>query len=160
MIHVRRAGPLDARPVAELLNGIIAQGGTTALTDPVDAKTIARWMARDARATWHVAEDARGALLGFQWIEPHPDLGARVAQIATFARIGHTGLGIGSALFRATVNAARAAGYDWINAEIRADNPGGLAYYQSRGFEDYGRLHRVRMGDGTRVDKVLKRYDF
>ena len=35
MIHIRRATPADARAMAELLNTIIAQGGTTALTDPI-----------------------------------------------------------------------------------------------------------------------------
>ena len=70
-----------------------------------------------------------------------------------------TGLGIGSKLFAATRDAAQAAGYIWINAEIRADNAGGLTYYQSRGFEDYGRIRGYRLGDGTTVDKILKRYD-
>ncbi|MDF0602340.1 GNAT family N-acetyltransferase [Psychromarinibacter sp. C21-152] len=159
MIHVRRAGALDAAPMAELLNEVIARGGTTALTDPVSAEHLAGWMAADPRAIWHVAEDEAGALLGFQWVEPHPRHGAGVAQIATFARVGRTGLGIGSALFRATEAAARGAGYAWIDAEIRADNAGGLAYYQSRGFDDYGRIEGYRMANGQVVDKVLKRFD-
>ena len=73
------------------------------------------------------------------------------AEIATFTKIGKTGLGIGSALFRATEKAARGLGYTWINANIRADNAGGLAYYQSRGFEDYGRKtgHQI----GQRADR-------
>ena len=87
------------------------------------------------------------------------DAGPDVAQIATFAKVGRTGLGVGSALFRATAEACRAAGYAWINAEIRADNASGLTYYQSRGFEDYGRIADYRMANGQRVDKVLKRYD-
>ena len=70
-----------------------------------------------------------------------------------------SGLGIGSALFEATKRVARDIGYVWINANIRADNAGGLAYYQSRGFEDYGRKERVRMPDGRVFDKVLKRYN-
>ncbi len=161
---VRRAGPLDARPMAELLNAVIAQGGTTALTEPVTTALLQTWMQRDPRAIWHIAEDDSGTLLGFQYIEPHASHGDdphgdRVAQIATFARVGHTGMGIGSALFEATRTAARAAGYTWINAEIRADNSGGLIYYQSRGFEDYGRIEGYLLGDGSRVDKQLKRYD-
>jgi len=158
MIHVRRAGPVDARALAEILNAIIAQGGSTALTDPVTGDQLAEWM-RSAGAIWHLAEDDTGRALGFQWVEPHPEHGPGVAQIATFARIGQTGLGIGSALFRTTKTACARAGYDWINAEIRADNAGGLAYYQSRGFEDYGRIEGYALGDGRRVDKVLKRFD-
>ena len=55
--------------------------------------------------------------------------------------------------------AAVAHGYAWIDAEIRADNTGGLAYYQSRGFEDYGRRTGYRLANGQVVDKVLKRLD-
>lgn len=159
MIHIRRAGALDCTAMAELLNQIIARGGTTALTRPVSGDDLGAWMRSDPRAVWHIAEDDAGLLLGFQWVEPHPELGPQVAQIASFARVGRTGLGIGTRLFEATRAAAKAAGYAWINAEIRADNPGGLAYYQSRGFEDHGRIEGYRMDDGSTVDKVLKRYD-
>ncbi len=158
-LHVRRAGALDATGMAEILNEIIAIGGTTAITEPVTVSDLTEWMRGDPRSIWHVAEDDDGTILGFQWVDPHPKLGEKVAQIATFAKVGRTGLGVGSALFRATATACRAAGYAWINAEIRADNASGLTYYQSRGFEDYGRIEGYRMGNGQRVDKVLKRYD-
>ncbi|NVK62856.1 MAG: GNAT family N-acetyltransferase [Rhodobacteraceae bacterium] len=159
MITVRRAGPLDARPMAELLNEVIAIGGTTAITEPVTRDDLLNWMEADPRSIWHVAEDAAGQIMGFQWVDPHLKLGETVAQIASFARVGKTGMGIGSKLFDATKRAARTAGYAWINAEIRADNEGGLIYYQSRGFEDYGRIEGYVMANGQVVDKVLKRYD-
>jgi len=158
MIHVRRAGRLDSREMAEILNEIIAAGGTTALTVPVAASDLAEWMRHD-RSVWHVAETDDGRVVGFQWIEPSDELPPEAAEIATFARIGQTGLGIGSALFRATEAAARDLGYAWIRANIRADNTSGLAYYQSRGFEDYGRFTGYRMGNGQIVDKILKRFE-
>ena len=83
----------------------------------------------------------------------------QAANIATFVQIGQTGLGIGSALFDATRKAAKELGYVWINANIRADNEGGLIYYQSRGFQDYGIIEGYRMGNGQLVDKRLKRFD-
>ena len=158
MIHVRRAGPLDTGPMAELLNEIIAKGGTTALTRPVSRAMLAKWMTGSDRAAWHLAEDEAGALLGFQWIDPLPET-PDIAHIASFARLGHTGLGIGSALFEATKRAAKELGYFAIDAEIRADNTGGLAYYQSRGFEDQRRIRDRQLADGTRIDKVVKRYE-
>ncbi|GGE46539.1 hypothetical protein GCM10011360_37260 [Primorskyibacter flagellatus] len=158
MIHVRRAGPLDAGAMAELLNEVIVQGGTTAITEEVTRDDIAGRIGAP-RAIWHLAEDDGGELLGFQWVEPLTTEPGLVAEIATFARVGRTGLGIGSALFEATRAACVAEGYDWIRANIRADNYGGLAYYQSRGFEDYGRIAGYRMGNGQVVDKVLKRFD-
>lgn len=159
MIHVRHAGALDAAAMARLLNEIIRAGGTTAMTDEVAADDILRWMRQGTRAAWQIAEDDAGALCGFQWIEQVPDLPPEAAEIATFVQRGQTGLGIGSALFRATEAAARALGYAWIRANIRADNRSGLTYYQSRGFEDYGAIRGYRLRNGQVVDKVLKRFD-
>ena len=160
MIHVVPAGRLHTASMADVLNEIIKKGGSTALTNSVIGDDIAEWMARGgSRSAWHVAENEEGRVLGFQWIEPADYLPPEAAEIATFTRIGHSGQGIGSALFRATVTAARALQFSWINANIRADNKGGLAYYQSRGFEDYGRKSGVLLADGQQVDKVLKRFD-
>ena len=157
-LTVSRAGRLHCSGMAEILNAIIEQGETTALATPVTGNDLAERMTRE-RAAWHVAEDDAGLVLGFQWIEPADYLPAEAAEIATFARIGMTGLGIGSALFRATEQVARDLGFGWINANIRADNTGGLAYYQSRGFEDYGRIDGYRMANGKTVDKILKRFE-
>lgn len=161
MITVRPAHPLDAREMAEILNAIIAIGGTTAMTGQIDAAYFVNRMQTAPEASaWHVAETEAGEILGFQWIAPGGDyLPPEAAEIATFAKPGRQGLGIGSKLFEATKAAAKRLGYGWINANIRADNAGGLAYYQSRGFEDYGRIDRYRMANGQIVDKILKRYD-
>ncbi|WP_375687950.1 GNAT family N-acetyltransferase [Pseudooceanicola sp. LIPI14-2-Ac024] len=159
MLHVRRAGPLDAAPMADLLNEVIAIGGTTAMTDPVTRADMLAWLDADPMSIWFVAEDEDGALLGFQWVDRPDETQASVCYISTFSRVGRTGLGIGSALFAATRDAARAAGFRFIEAEIRADNTGGLAYYQSRGFEEAGRKTGVRLKDGTLVDKVIKRFE-
>jgi L-amino acid N-acyltransferase YncA len=155
-LHIRRAGSLDCRALADLLNEIITIGGTTAKVDPVTGDEIAQWMARD-KAVWHLAEDDDGKLLGFQYIQPHPNIPPDSTDIATFTRVGRTGLGIGSALFAATNKAAKAMGYNTIDAVIRADNEGGLAYYQSRGFETIQLLKDQKLSDGQIVDKVWKR---
>lgn len=156
-LSVRPAMGLDAAAMARLLNEIIAAGGTTALTLPVTPDEITGWT-RAPKSAWHVAEQG-GAIVGFQWIEPWEPLPPEAANIATFVKAGQTGLGIGSALFDATAPAARALGYRWINANIRADNVGGLAYYQSRGFRIWKRVEGVRLENGLVVDKVWKRYD-
>ena len=148
MIHVRRAGALDTRALADLLNAIIAKGGTTAMVTPVTPRELQGWMTAPDSA-WHLAEDERGEIKGFQYIEPHPDLPEGGVDVATFVRLGETGFGIGSALFEQTKTAAI----------IRADNLGGLTYYQSRGFEDFRRLPSCTLADGTRVDKIWKRFE-
>ncbi|WP_299297668.1 GNAT family N-acetyltransferase [uncultured Tateyamaria sp.] len=161
MITVRPAIALDAASMANLLNAIIDEGGTTALTTQVSGPDLADWMAsKYERAAWHVAVDGSEQVVGFQWIASGTDyLPPEAAEIATFVQVGQTGLGIGSKLFDATRKAAKELGYKWINANIRADNEGGLIYYQSRGFQDYGRIEGYELADGQVVDKILKRYD-
>lgn len=161
MIHVRPAIALDAPSMARLLNPIIEEGSTTAITAKVTGDVLAEWMAdKYDRAAWHVAVNDGEEVVGFQWIAQGGDyLPVEAAEIATFVQIRQTGLGIGSKLFDATRQAAKDLGYKWINANIRADNEGGLIYYQSRGFIDYGRIDGYEMSNGQSVDKILKRYD-
>jgi L-amino acid N-acyltransferase YncA len=152
--------PLDTRSMAKLLNGIIEQGGTTAMTRAVTAQDLSEWMAfAPGQSAWHVALDDSEQVCGFQWIEPNTKLPREAVDIATFVRIGQTGLGIGSALFDATAKAAKDLGYVWINATIRADNEGGLTYYQSRGFRDWKIDEDVPLANGQLVDRISKRYD-
>ncbi len=160
MITVRPAMALDAASMARLLNAIIEVGGTTAIVRPVTGDDLKEWMAEDAdRSAWQVAVNEGEEVVGFQWIAPNAALPPKAADIATFVQIGQTGLGIGSSLFDATRKAAKALGYSWINANIRADNEGGLIYYQSRGFQDYGVIEGYEMTNAQVVDKRLKRYD-
>ncbi|AXI40602.1 GNAT family N-acetyltransferase [Sulfitobacter sp. SK011] len=160
MITVRCPITLDTADMARLLNEIISAGGTTAMARPVTGQDLAEWIAHDPdHSAWYVAVDGAERIVGFQWIEPAKYLPREAAEIATFVQIGQTGLGIGSALFTATCKAAKALGYVWINANIRADNEGGLIYYQSRGFQDYRVIEGHKMADGQIVDKRLKRFD-
>lgn len=160
MINVRRASALDAASMAQLLNEIIEIGGTTAMTRPVTGDDLKERMAANPdQSAWHIALDSDEKVVGFQWISPHTKLPAEACDIATFVQVGRTGLGIGSGLFNATSDAAKQLGYVWINATIRADNAGGLTYYQSRGFRDWHYDEGVELASGLVVDRISKRYD-
>lgn len=160
MIIIRPPITLDTPDMARLLNEIIEAGGTTALTRPVTGQDLQDWISANSdHSAWHVAVDDAERIVGFQWIGPASYLPPEAAEIATFVQMGQTGLGIGSALFDATRKAAKSLGYFWINANIRADNEGGLIYYQSRGFQDYRVIEGYVMADGQVVDKRLKRFD-
>ncbi|SHH01000.1 GNAT family N-acetyltransferase [Cognatishimia maritima] len=156
-ITVRPAGALDCRGMADLLNDVIKIGGTTAYVTPFSTEMM-KAKVKEPGTVWHVAETDAGEIVGFQWLERNPDLDKNSMSIATFTKVGATGLGIGSKLFDVTRKAAIDLGYTYIHAIIRADNDSGLTYYQSRGFEDVQRLRSQKLDDGTIVDKIVKRY--
>ena len=148
--------------MCDILNEIIAVGGTTAYEVPFSPETLrARYIDAPSLVACHVA--AADQILGFQALwwptDPADPFPEGWAYIATFARRGMTQRGVGSALFAATRAAAVAAGVSVIDATIRADNTGGLAYYSRQGFVDYDRRVGVPLNDGTPVDRVRKRFD-
>lgn len=160
---VRPARRSDAAAMAELINAIIAIGGTTAYEDAFDAASMdAAYISLPQLVSCFVAEDD-GDIVGFQGLmrsfDPDDPLPDGWATIGTFARVGLTQRGVGGAMFAATLEAARTAGIAVIDATIRADNTGGLAFYSRQGFVDYGRLAAMPLRDGTPVDRIRKRYD-
>lgn len=150
----------DAAEMAALLNEIIEIGGTTAYTEPVTAGYLQTRMAVEVeQSSWTVAVTKDGQIMGFQSIEPHPDLPKDSADIGSFVRVGARGQGIGSALFATSCENARALGYTKLIAVIRADNASGLAYYSGRGFQDYDVLKDEKLANGMIVDRICKRFD-
>ncbi len=153
---IRKGTPADAVQIVPLLQEIVDAGGTTAFEGTVPLDFLADILdGSTSRAVVHVA-DVDGEVLGFQYFFPHDDDPEETATIATFAKLGGTQRGIGSALFSATRKAAKAFGYSQIDATIRADNLGGLAYYARMGFVDHHVRRAVPLKDGTPVDRVTK----
>ncbi len=158
-LTVRPVASSDAAELAELLNAVIAAGGTTALQEPFTPEALdAAYLTGPNVHCCFVAEDEDGTLLGFQTLGRYPGLPDDVGDIGTFARIGGTQRGIGSSLFAATAKRAAELGLSAINATIRGDNSGGLAFYTKQGFVDHDVTPGVPLKDGTPVDRVHKRF--
>ena len=156
--EIRPARPEDMGQMADLLNEIIRIGGTTAFEEPVTPGMLEDWYLNADAYCCHVAVDSAGNIAGFQALETSNAYGAGIGEISSFARQTPKTPGAGTALFKATEQAARAANLTAINAKIRADNVPGLAYYTKMGFQDHGVIPDVPLKDGTPVDRVLKRY--
>lgn len=162
-VTIRPATREDATDLIGVVNAIIAAGGTTAHQTPFDANRLYRhYVAPLGIVSCQVAV-LDGVPVGFQSLQwpddegdPFPD---GWAIIASFVAPEAAGQGIGRALFEATREAARAAGVTTIDATIRADNQGGLRYYGGLGFADYDVLRAIPLRDGTRVDRIRKRFD-
>ncbi len=149
----------DAAALADLLNEIIVAGGTTAYQIPFTPEGFAEaHIDGPAVLTSIVAQDESGVPMGFQILLRDDRLPEGWGDIGTFARRGMTTRGIGSALFAATRAAAGRLGLIGINATIRADNVGGLAFYGKQGFVDHSVAPAVPLNDGSLVDRISKRY--
>lgn len=157
-VTTRPARPDDAPAMADLINALIARGGTTAHQRPFDAEEMLHhYIAPPDNVSCTVALTG-GAIAGFQSVVTGAGrLPEGWGEIGTFVALGMQGRGVGKALFAATRAAARATGLRWIDATIRADNDGGLAYYAGLGFRDYAILRHVPLDDGRRVDRRRKR---
>jgi len=155
----RPANADDAPQLSSLLNEIITIGGTTAIQESYTANNfITHYIAGDNTIACIVATNSKGELLGFQSLGRHPKLDTNWGDIATFSRVGNTARGIGTALFSATKKLAIDKKLVAINATIRADNAGGLAYYEKMGFVTYHTASAVPLADGTPVDRISKKY--
>ncbi len=162
-IVIRPATAADAADMAGILNRIIDAGGTTAHQTSFTANRMLRHYVAPPRGIACMVAVLDGKLMGFQslvWPDdegmPFPD---NWAIIASFVDAAGAGNGLGSKLFAQTAKVGRAAGVVTIDATIRADNTGGLAYYSRLGFVDYDVISAVPLRDGSVVDRVRKRID-
>lgn len=156
---VRPARADDAPALLAILDAIVRIGGTTAVEEPLDEPTFRAWfMEGDGHVACFVAVDDADVPLGYQSLRRDAALPPGCVDIATYARPEPKVPGVGRALFASTLSHARERGLSEINATIRADNAGGLAYYTAMGFVDHAVKTAVPLRDGTPVDRLSKRY--
>jgi hypothetical protein len=158
-IATRIATSRDTSELCALLNEIIDIGGTTALQSRLTQDEFRDYFLQGgSHISCYLAVDALGLIAGFQSLERHSKLPDNWADIATFARVKRKTAGVGTALFARSSLFARQSGIFAINATIRADNTGGLIYYEKMGFQTYAVNNNIPLDDGTPVDRVSKRY--
>lgn len=159
VLTLRPASAADAAEATEILNAIIAAGGTTAIETPLTTAEMAEWfLTPGPRVFCCTVAVHDGVIAGFQSVGRADYLPADCGEMGTYARIGHVQKGIGSALFGQTVLAARRLGLAQLNAKIRCDNTGGLAYYSSMGFDNDRPAPDVTLNSGQVVARVHKRF--
>ncbi len=159
-VVVRPANVDDSDGLRTLLNEIIRIGGTTAITNELSLEEMRDWfISGDDVVSCFVAVYPAGAVVGFQSLSRYGDLPAGWVDIATFARRSQHKSGVGSALFPHTRKAAKQLGFTTINASIRVDNVGGLAYYSRMGFETYLVEDSDPKAEGRVFNRIHKRFD-
>ncbi|WP_288429676.1 GNAT family N-acetyltransferase [uncultured Agrobacterium sp.] len=148
---IRPATLGDAEGMTAVQNEIFAAGLRKTSRD-VDT-IINVYLKREDYVECTVAENGEGRIIGFQSLTyARPGNPYGVAEgwgiIGTHVSPAATRMGVGRALFAATLETAKKAGLKDIDASIGADNALGLAYYEGMGFRTY------RMTE----DRVCKTY--
>lgn len=158
--HVRPTTSADGVALRQILNDIIAIGGTTALETPLSIAAFDEYFltGRDCIACF-TAESSEGKAVGFQSLTRNPQLPEDWADIATFTQRTPPMPGAGTALFQKTAAFAREFGLVAINATIRADNYAGIPYYEKMGFRTYKIMPDMPLKNGMPVDRIWKHFD-
>lgn len=152
---IREANADDAVQMAEVLNAIIALGGTTAHEAPKSARHVLDDYVDGPNVLSSVIAEEGDQVVGWQSVgwwhgEPH---------IGTFVRPGIQAKGAGRAMFARTCDLLRAAEIGYVIAWIRADNVPGLAFYARIGFRDIGEDTEFALQDGRKVGRIHRRFD-
>jgi dephospho-CoA kinase len=154
----RRGDREDAAGTADVLNSVIEERRYTAIAGHWTPEAELAYIdGLGPRSELFVAEVA-GRVVGLQSIEPfasYPSAMEHVAQLGTQILAEYRGHGIGRRLAGASLEFAREHGYEKIVIYVLSDNPLGMAYYRSLGFEGRGTLQRQSKIDGVYHDEVL-----
>jgi L-amino acid N-acyltransferase YncA len=159
-LRVRRASADDAAGIAAVLNRIIEGGRHSLLDTPFSEAEERGFIASlPALAFLHAAETRGGEIAGFQTVEPWNSFATHefdhVATMGTYVAEEFRRRGVGRALAAASFAAARAAGYEKILTDLRADNLESLCYHLSLGFNVVGTARRHARLRGRDIDVVL-----
>lgn len=151
---VRAMTPADTPACTEIVNHIIALGGSTAYEAPYALADFAAHYLDEPPVSNVVLSEGR--VVGFQAAF---DVGDGLYSIGSFTDRRAPVRGSGRALFEKTLADCRARGGVAILAKITSDNTGGLAFYTRMGFvDDHVVPQDHTRSDGTKVDRVIKRY--
>jgi ribosomal protein S18 acetylase RimI-like enzyme len=111
----------------------------------------AYWL-RPARVAVVARDASTGALVGGYTMKPNgPGRAAHVANAGYFVVAAHRGQGIGEALVRHSMDAARAAGFDAMQFNLVFETNPARRLYERLGFEVVGRVPDVIDGQAVLV---------
>jgi len=136
------------------LDAVIRERKYLAMLRPFPLPETAAFLARNIEANNpQFVADAGGQIVG--WCDVHRET------VDSYAHVGHLGMGVaapwrgrglGLQLMRATLDAARAAGFDKIELSVYATNARARALYEKVGFVVEGTRVRGRKVDGVYED--------
>ena len=153
---IRPAVEGDAGRLAEIQNPVIRD---TAITFNPKERSEAEMRAAVRDRPCFLVAEVRGRVMGFASYDQFrkgPGYARTVEHTIVISEEGR-GQGMGRALMDAIVEHARDAGIGSIWAGVSGENPTGVAFHASLGFEEVARLPKVGYKFGRWMDLVLLR---
>ncbi|MEO9827362.1 MAG: N-acetyltransferase family protein [Paracoccaceae bacterium] len=152
----RLAAVSDAQTIADIVNPVIRDTAITFNAQERSATDIAQ--AIETLPCYLVAEDV-GEVIGFaSYDQFRKGIGyARAMEHTIVLAKTARGKGAGRALMSAVTDHARAAGVGSLWAGVSSENPAGVAFHTSLGFETIATLPKVGFKFGRWMDLVLMR---
>ena len=151
--------PIERRHIAgfrELLDGVARERRWLAFLEAPPLPRIRSFVLnglRNGMAQFVAVDDGR--VLGWCDVNPKTHESLRHSGVLGMGvAASHRGQGLGSALLRATLEAASARGITRIELVVRADNAAAIALYERHGFELEGRLRDYMIVDGVAHDAL------
>jgi ribosomal protein S18 acetylase RimI-like enzyme len=161
-VQIRRASPLDASGIVNVLEAVATERVHTAIDKVWTVDQETHYLeSLSQREAFHIAVDQWGGIVGFQSLDLWSSLlqsMAHVGQVGTFLLPMWRGQGVGRKLWNATELFAREGGYRKIVIQVRATNTVAQSFYRGLGFKECGRLTRQVVIDGVEDDEVLMEY--
>jgi L-amino acid N-acyltransferase YncA len=152
---IRPATASDAFAMTQILNQIIAIGGTTAHETPKSAQQVLADYVTGPDVLSSVVTLVEDRLIGWQSVGRWQD----EAHIGTFVAPDVQAKGAGAAMFALTCDTVQKAGVPYLVASIRADNDPGLRYYARMGFTDFASEPHFALSTGQIVGRTHRRFD-
>ena len=140
MLQIRQAAKADAAEMSRILLEILERWQSSRPGSQEHVRSF--YIDHPDSIKCSVASDEQGRVVGFQSLKiarPGNDYDLPVGWGVIGTYVSSTALrqGVGSALFRSTVNAAANAGIRSIDATIGAQHSDALGYYEAMGFRAY-----------------------
>lgn len=156
---IRPATPQDAPAIMDIYNDAVLN--TTAIwnDDPVDVQNRLDWMStrRSQGYPVFVSTNEHGTVSGYASYGPWRafDGFSQTAELSLYVHNDYRGQGIGRALLRHLIEAARAQGLHVLVAGIEAQNSASLGLHISLGFTETARMPQVGKKFGRWLDLVF-----
>ena len=157
---IRNVLSSDAKGITEIINPIVESGQFTILDSTFSVSDQGFFIQYfPVNGVFLVAEDETcSKLIGYQTVEPFASYTRtldHVGILTTYVAENYRQQGVSSALFAATLETAKARGFEKLIAQVRGDNEPALTTYWKQGFEIAGTAKKHAKINGEYIDEVM-----